>query len=171
MEGRRYSFTHPDRSIEVDVFVDRLDFCHVVQVGDRLGEHPFALPIETLLLSNLQVIEPTATDLMDTAAILLSHPVLDGRSGPESMPAAAVAGVLTRDWGFHHTVTRNLDRLAGYAAALDLDEGERTPLAAAVAALHAAIDAAPKTLAWRLRGRIGERMRWWQDVDEQQEAY
>ena len=99
MEGRRYSFTHPDRSIEVDVFVDRLDFCHVVQVGDRLGEHPFALPIETLLLSNLQVIEPTATDLMDTAAILLSHPVLDGRSGPESMPAAAVAGVLTATGG------------------------------------------------------------------------
>jgi hypothetical protein len=175
MEGRRYAFVHPERSVEVDVFVDRLDFCHVVEVRDRLREHPVTVPVEPLLLSKLQVIEPTTTDLLDAAAILLSHPVLaaDTSTGArtERLSASTVAGVLARDWGFHHTATRNLDRLAGYAAAVDLTGAERAQLLGSIAALGAAVDAAPKTLGWRLRARVGERVQWWQDVDEREATY
>jgi len=34
-----------------------------------------------------------------------------------------------------------------------------------------AIDAEPKTLAWRMRDRIGERKQWWQDVDDKEATY
>jgi hypothetical protein len=30
----------------------------------------------------------------------------------------------------------------------------------------ARIDAAPKPLAWRLRARVGDRVKWYKDVDE-----
>jgi hypothetical protein len=181
MEGRRYTFAHPDRAIEVDVFVDRLDFCHVIEVRDRLREHPLTLPLPELLLSKLQVVEPTTTDLMDATAILLSHPVspagtdsgadrgADG--GTERLSAATVAGVLARDWGFHHTAMRNLDRLAAHTAALDLTDDERGVVVGGIVALVAAVDATPKTLGWRLRARVGERVRWWQDVDEREATY
>lgn len=179
MEGRRYAFTHPERAIEVDVFVDRLDFCHVVEVRDRLTEHPLTLPVEELLLSKLQVVEPTATDLMDATAILLSHRVVaagpsapaGGGAGEEPLSASTVAGVLARDWGFHHTAVRNLDRLAGHAAVLDLTGGERARVVGGTVALLAAVEAAPKTLGWRLRARVGERVQWWQDVDEREATY
>jgi hypothetical protein len=171
MEGRRYSFTHPDRAIEVDVFVDRLDFCHVIEVRDRLREHPLTLPLPELLLSKLQVVEPTAVDLMDATAILLSHPVTVGGAGSEQLSASTVAGVLARDWGFHHTAMGNLDRLARHAAVLDLSDDERARVVAGIVALVATADAAPKTLAWRLRARVGERVRWWQDVDDREATY
>src|SRR5437588_8653796 len=171
MEGRRYSFTHPERALEVDVFVDRLDFCHVVEVRDRLGVHPLILPIEELLLSKLQVVEPTTTDLLDLAAILLSHPVGTQTNVGEVLSAHRVAGVLGADWGFHHTATRNLGRLGGYASILDLDAAEQAGLAGAVSALGAAIDAAPKTFRWRLRAQLGERAQWWQDVNEREVTY
>jgi len=35
----------------------------------------------------------------------------------------------------------------------------------------AAVEAAPKTLGWRLRARVGERVQWWQDVDEREATY
>jgi hypothetical protein len=171
MEGRRYAFTHPDRALEIDVFVDRLDFCHVVEVRDRLGVHPTSLPIEELLLSKLQVIAPTTTDLLDLAAILLSHPVGAGTESGEVLSANLVAGVLARDWGFHHTAVRNLDRLRGYAAVLELDTDERARLTGAVSALSAAVHAAPKRLRWRARARLGERAQWWQDVNEREATY
>jgi hypothetical protein len=172
MEGRRYAFTHPDRAIEVDVFVDRLDFCHVVEVRNRLREHPLTLPLAELLLSKLQVVEPTATDLMDATAILLSHPVAIGAGGgAEELSPSTVAGVLARDWGFHHTAIANLDRLARHAGSLDLTDDERARVVGGIVALVAAVDAAPKTLGWRLRARVGERMRWWQDVDEREATY
>jgi hypothetical protein len=178
MEGRRYAFIDADRAIEVDVFVDRLDFCHPIEVRDRLGEHPLTLPLPELLLSKLQVVEPTAVDLMDATAILLSHPVTGTGgtgggvdSGPEQLSASTVAGVLARDWGFHHTAMRNLDRLAGHTAALELTDDERARVVGGIVALVAAADAAPKTLGWRLRARVGERVRWWQDVDEREATY
>jgi hypothetical protein len=40
-----------------------------------------------------------------------------------------------------------------------------------VAALLEAIEAAPKSLKWRARARVGERVQWWQDVDERAVTY
>jgi hypothetical protein len=171
MEGRRYAFAHPERALDIDVFVDRLDFCHVVEIRDRLHVHPLTLPIEELLLSKLQVIKPTATDLRDMAAILLSHPVGTGADGAEILSAGQIAGILARDWGFHHTAVGNLNRLAGCTAALDLAPGDRGRLHQAVEELGAAIQAAPKKLRWRARARLGERAQWWQEVDEREDTY
>ena len=37
--------------------------------------------------------------------------------------------------------------------------------------LLSAIDAEPKSLAWRMRDKVGERKQWWQDVDEKEATY
>jgi hypothetical protein len=34
-----------------------------------------------------------------------------------------------------------------------------------------AIDAEGKSLAWRMRDKIGERKQWWQDVDDREATY
>jgi len=38
-------------------------------------------------------------------------------------------------------------------------------------ALLAAIRDAPKSVRWRTRARVGERMQWWQDVDDREAVY
>jgi hypothetical protein len=40
-----------------------------------------------------------------------------------------------------------------------------------VDALLAAIEAVPKSVRWRARARVGERLQWWQDVDEREAVY
>jgi hypothetical protein len=178
MEGTRYSFEHPEHGTEIDVFVEKLNFCHTIELGDRLTMHPVTIPIEELLLQKLQIIEMTTTDVMDASVLLATHET----SGPgETASAAAevidtghIARLLARDWGFHHTVIRNLERLqpAG-TAARPVDVGPAGDEQARLGAqrLRDAIEAEPKTLAWRMRDKVGERKQWWQDVDEREATY
>jgi hypothetical protein len=76
-----------------------------------------------------------------------------------------VRSVLGKDWGFCHTVERNAPKVA------ELWSQERLPgathdVAAQVTALLQAIDDAPKSRAWRLRSRVGERIRWYETPEE-----
>ena len=184
MEGRRYSFSHPGTGVDIDVFVERMEFCHTVEVAGRMDKHPMTICPDDLLLQKLQVIRMTTTDLLDAGVLLATHRVAGvpggaeagGAAGPGDCPAAIdairIAGLMARDWGFHHTATANLARVQGAAAV----EPRFGPDAAAriderAGLLLAAIDAEPKTRGWRLRDRIGERKQWWQDVDEKEATY
>jgi hypothetical protein len=155
MEGRRYAFAHPGTGLDVDVFVDRLEFCHTLEL-DWERER-----IEDLLLQKLQVHQMTETDVMDAAVVLATHGI--GSGAPELIDAGYVAGVLAGDWGFHRDATANLDRVALAAPQLGLtvDAGP----------LQAAIEGARKSMSWRMRARVGERMQWWEDVSEREETY
>ncbi|MDF2739594.1 MAG: hypothetical protein K0S88_961, partial [Actinomycetia bacterium] len=49
--------------------------------------------------------------------------------------------------------------------------GTAAIVAARIDALLAAIRDAPKSVRWRARARVGERMQWWQDVDDREAVY
>ena len=167
MEGRRYAFTHPASGLELDVFVDKLEFCHTIELRDRLVRRQLTVPVEDLLLQKLQIVRPTVTDRMDSQALLATHPVGPAADPGEAIDAGYVAGLLARDWGFHHTATANLTALRAEPPGNGTGQlvGER------VDALLAAIEAAPKSVRWRARARVGERLQWWQDVDEREAVY
>jgi hypothetical protein len=177
MEGRRFAFRHPASGLDLDVFVDRLEFCHTIELRDRLGARELTVPVEDLLLQKLQIVRQTVTDRMDTAALLATHPVAGGpRSrgrppGPEdtgeAIDAGYVAGLLARDWGFHHTATANLAALGDGGSG----NGSAATVTERAGDLLAAIEVAPKSVRWRARARVGERMQWWQDVDDREAVY
>jgi hypothetical protein len=167
MEGQRYAFTHPRDGLELDVFVDKLEFCHTIGLRDRLDRREVTVPVEDLLLQKLQIVRPTVTDRMDSQALLATHRVGAGGVDGEAIDAGYVAGLLARDWGFHHTATANL---AALRAAPPGNGGGRL-VGERIDALLASIEAAPKSVRWRARARVGERLQWWQDVDEREAVY
>ena len=161
MEGSRYLFRNRISGIDVDVWVEVLDFCHRIDVADRLGPGP-CLTIEDLLLSKLQIVELMDNDRHDLMAILGSHDVGLGSNDPETIDADYVASILAADWGFWRTATNNLDVL----------RPELSPEATQqVALLQKQFDATPKSLRWRARARVGERAQWWQDVEIPRDTY
>jgi hypothetical protein len=167
MEGQRYAFTHPRDGLELDVFVDKLEFCHTIQLRDRLGRRDVTVPVEDLLLQKLQIVKPTVTDRMDSRALLATHRVGAGERDGEAIDAGYLAGLLARDWGFHHTATANLAALR----AAPPGNGSGRLVGERVDTLLARIEAAPKSVRWRARARVGERLQWWQDVDEREAVY
>ena len=199
MEGTRYSFRHAEHGTDIDVFVERLDFCHTIEVASRLHRHPVTLPVEELLLAKLQIVELTMTDMMDIAVVLATHHVRTGQEGAgqagagqegagqagagqagpgddeaEAIDGGHIARIFARDWGFHHTATRNLARIrqvVGPDAGIDISEPANGRVQDGVTALLAVIEAEPKSRGWRIRDRIGERKQWWQDVDDKEATY
>lgn len=174
MEGTRYSFKHAETEIDIDVFVEKLRFCHKIELRNRLQRHSLTIPLEELLLQKLQIVSPTVTDTLDVGVILATHPIGSGGENPEAFDAGYIARLLARDWGFHHTATRNLARIqdaVAFGGTIDIDPEANRRVREAIGRLSAAIEAEPKSLAWKLRDKVGERKQWWQDVDDKEATY
>lgn len=139
----------------LDVFLDRLTMCHELDLRERLGEPPLTLDTADLLLSKLQVVETNERDLKDAVALLA-----DGEVDQER-----VAMVLASDWGWWRTSTEVLRRVEDYVRGLP-DDPLKERASAGIDSLAAAIERHPKSLRWRARARVGERVRWYETPDE-----
>lgn len=174
MEGKRYSFAHPENNFEIDVFVDRMEFCHTIDLASRLELQSPTISVADLLLQKVQVHEPTHNDIVDAMVILATHPVATSQAGREEIDAQYIARLMARDWGFHHTVTANLEKLrqtlAGEGAHPLPPEAAATGAEQAGALLEA-IEREKKTTSWKLRARVGERVKWWEEVSDREDTF
>jgi len=64
-EGRRAIFEHPTAQIHLDVFYERLEFCHVIPLAGRLEADAPTIPLAELLLSKLQIVKLNQKDVVD----------------------------------------------------------------------------------------------------------
>jgi hypothetical protein len=164
---RRMLFHDPAFGRHIDVFFNTLDFCHPVSFVGRLEAEALTLPLAELLLEKMQIVQINEKDLIDSVMLLREHPI--GDADEETVNAAVIAGILANDWGYWRTVTGNLkllnetlDRYEG------LSEEDRRTVSGRIAELQSRIDAAPKSLKWKARAKIGERLKWYKDVEELQ---
>jgi hypothetical protein len=157
-EGTRAIFDHAQSRVHVDVFFDQLEFCHRIDLKSRLEVLPVTIPLAELLLTKLQIVKINAKDLADACVMLLEHDFSD--------EAGHIAALCAADWGLWRTVTGNIEKLRDHAAASPIFAPHLSPLHAQIRALSTAIEAAPKPLAFRLRARVGDRVKWYNDVDE-----
>jgi hypothetical protein len=175
IHGRdRLNFRHPSGRWTVDVVYDELRMSHRLDLRRRLSGPAPTLDLADLLLTKLQIWEINEKDLGDVVCLLSDHRLSAQAStrGSDSaqrdldaIDLRRVTSLCRSDWGLCHTAQRNL------ALARDLAVA-RPPAGAAlappeqVADLLTAIDEAPKTLGWRSRARIGERVRWYETPEE-----
>jgi hypothetical protein len=149
----------------IDIFFNKLDFCHPVSFEKRLEVEELTLPLAELLLEKMQIFKINKKDQIDTIMLLREHPV--GDSDKETINAGVIARTLGDDWGFWRTVTGNLalldEMLEGYS---ELAEEDRKIVRERIHQLQERIENQPKTLRWKLRAKVGERVKWYKDVEE-----
>lgn len=164
-EGTRAIFENPSSKMHVDVFYEKLDFCHVIPWNGRLEADSPTIPLAELLLEKMQIVQINEKDVIDTIMLLLEHPV--GASDDETINLDRVSALCAGDWGLWRTVTMNLDKVRQLAPKYDqLEAAQKARVTEQVEAALARIDAEPKSMAWRLRSRVGDRVKWYKDVDE-----
>ena len=89
-EGARAIFGSASNGVHVDVFYEKLDFCHAIPLEDRLRVDAPTLPLAELLLGKLQIVKITEKDFVDMIALLLEHKLGEGdASYPECRPHRA----------------------------------------------------------------------------------
>ncbi len=166
-EGDRSIFERPDVGLHIDVFYGKLDFCHVIHWDGRLEvDHP-SIPLAEMLLEKMQIVQINEKDIIDTIMLLLEHPL--GDEDKDTINIKRIAGLCSTDWGLWRTTTMNLDKVRQLAQGYEqLNAGQKEIIASQVKAALARIDQEPKPLAWRLRARVGDRVKWYKEVDEVQ---
>lgn len=159
----RRVYHHPD-GYHVDVFLDRLDFCHRIELAGRLELHPLTLAPADLLLAKLQIVERNRKDLLDAALLLLNHELKPGE--PAAIELDRILALTSDDWGLCTTAGDFLDALRASLAGLGFDWPAADRIEGRAGQLRAAIAAAPKSFRWRTRDRVGRRVRWYRTVEE-----
>lgn len=163
--AQRLNYAEPEGRWTMDILIDELSMSHRLDLRGRLDGPEPTIPLSDLLLTKLQIWQINRKDLGDALCLLSDHAF--GVDGAGSIGLDRITSVLGSDWGFCHTAERNLGRIAELAAAEPLADA-RFDVAAQVQAMLAAIAAAPKTLGWKTRARVGERLRWYETPEEVQ---
>ncbi len=161
-------FRTPDDAHALDVIVDRLDMCHVLDFRERIDRLPETLDVADLLLSKLQVVELNEKDVHDLVHLLSAFPVQPG-DDPGTIGTERIGSVVAGDWGWWRTVTMNLDKLAHFAADEHGDlvpEARRFEPAEQARRLREHCDQVPKPFKWKLRAKVGDRVQWYQLPEE-----
>ncbi len=166
-EGERAIFERMDIGIHVDVFYEKLAFSHVIYWNKRLEVDNPSIPLAEMLLEKMQIVKINEKDVIDTIMLLLEHPL--GDKDHETINIKYVAGLCSNDWGLWRTTTMNLDKVGRLAQGYtQLTAEQKETVDAQVKTALSRIEREPKSLAWRLRARVGDRVKWYRDVDEVQ---
>lgn len=171
-EGSRHVYLHKDTNLNVDVFADELYFCHRIPFKNRLDLDSPTICTTDLLLEKMQIVEINLKDFKDTIVLMLEHPLSHQQSGPKSIDTDYIVDIMRRDWGFYHTFTTNLRRVPAHLSEFpSMKKEEHEVVRSRIDELLKVIDEAPKTLAWKVRAKIGTRRIWYQEVSEKSEQY
>ncbi len=166
-EGDRAIFDRPQVGLHIDIFYGKLDFCHVIHWDGRLEVDRPSIPLAEMLLEKMQIVQINEKDIIDTIMLLLEHPL--GDQDQETINIQRVAELCSNDWGLWRTTTMNLEKVRvlarGYSQ-LTTEQKETVDTQVKTALVR--IEHEPKTLPWRLRARVGDRVKWYKDVDEVQ---
>ena len=171
-EGSRHIYEHPDTKLNVDVFADELYFCHRIPFKGRLELDTPTLSTTDLLLETMQIVEINLKDFKDTLVLLLEHPLGSAKDSNKHIDVDYLCAIMSRDWGFYHTFTTNLRQVLNHISQFSaITDAEAETIRAKVGDLLQALADTPKTMTWKLRAKVGTKMRWYQEVTEKSEQF
>ena len=162
---KRRIFYHPTEPVHTDIFIDKLRFCHEIDFRGRLELDSPTITLADLLLEKLQIVEINRKDLIDVMMLLRQHEVSESEGDNSSVDGAYIARLMGSDWGFWRTSTMNIAKVESFADDY-LGVDEAAPVKKQLAVLSRLIDDQPKSMAWKLRSKIGDRVTWYREVEE-----
>ena len=142
--------------------------CHTVEFKDRLRRMPVTLDLTDLLLTKLQIVELNEKDVQDVLYLCAAYAVREGDE-PGTIGLDRIRPLVGNDWGWWRTVTLNLDRITVLASGEGrglIPVGGKHNAVEQLGVLREAADAAPKSLRWKARAKVGDRMRWYEEPQE-----
>ena len=164
--NERLYYQDPQRDRHVDVFVDAVRMCHVINFKQRLTLLDDTLTVSDLLLTKLQIVEINRKDMLDIMAVLHDQTVKSGAH--DALDAGYLEEIWGYDWPIWRTSQGTLAKARQIAPTL-LDADDTAQVMKNVDALEEILRTGKKTLRWRVRARVGERVRWYdlpEEVDQ-----
>lgn len=162
MQGyRRLIFNDIEHQRRVDIFLDIFEMCHKFNFKDRLEIDKYTISLADMLATKLQIIEINDKDLKDLLSMFVDHDVGKDES-PELINGTYLAKMSSDDWGVCRTFTMNLERLLGTINDRSLEESQKQVVIERIDKLRRMIEESPKSFRWKMRAKVGDKMRWYE---------
>jgi hypothetical protein len=163
----RQIFNDKEGNKAIDVFLGKLEMCHVIDFEGRLEVDSPTVPLAELFLQKLQIVQLNEKDIQDTIILLMEHDI--GESDKEEVNGSHVASTLAKEWGFYYTLTTNLEKVSKFLHDYEtISESDKKTVTERIDKVRKMIEAAPKTMAWKMRARVGLSVKWYNVVEEVQ---
>lgn len=160
LEGdRRLKFFDEKYGRRIDVFLDKFAMCHEFGFKDRLEICDRTLCPADLLLTKLQIVELNKKDIFDAIAIIVDHTI--GRDSILEIDMDRIIYYTASDWGIYRTLTINLEKIFSLMSELSIPEEDKRTATDGLEQIRKMIDSAPKSLGWKMRAKIGDKMKWY----------
>jgi len=161
----RQIYDDPKSGRHVDVFFDKLSFCHEIDLTRRLQLETVTLPLADLLLEKLQIVKINEKDVKDVIMLLFEHGL--GTSDAGLINEQYIAETLADDWGFYYTAATNLKKVRNYVGTLTgLAPDDKRLIQNKIDMLLGHVDRQDKSFKWRMRAKVGTKMKWYNEIEE-----
>ncbi|HTX70091.1 MAG TPA: hypothetical protein VMH50_13250 [Thermoleophilia bacterium] len=158
--------TETPPSDHIDVFLDAMRMDHDLDFRDRLEINTYAIDPADVFLSKLQIVNLNEKDVHDVIT-LVKDVYVDFQPRPGVLDLHHVAETCATDWGLYIDVMNNIDTVVDYVGDYDLSPRDAARVRRTLELAQDMMTEQAKTLRWRLRARIGKRVRWYSEVEEQ----
>ncbi len=165
---KRLIFNDFENMRRIDVFLDIFEMAHKFDFRNRITLCRDTLPVTDLLFTKLQIVKINEKDLKDIILIFLDHDF--GKDPCRNVEVDYVTRVTSEDWGIYKTFTMNLKKTAEYLSSVELNDEVKRRVSEKITSLIDEIEKKPKSLGWKLRARVGESKKWYEDVEEDQKV-
>ena len=155
----RLMFTNEKIGRRIDIFLDKFVMCHEFDLKERLQLLDKTLAPADLLLTKLQIVEINKKDILDVVALLADIPLSDKQN---EIDKKRIISFTSSDWGIYKTISQNLERTKGILPELGLPDEEKQQITEKLAELRKSIEEAPKTLGWKMRSKVGDKVKWYE---------
>lgn len=164
--AQRQIYRDPSQSRHVDIFVGDFMMCHRLPMNGRLHLDPVTVPLAELLLSKAQIVELNRKDALDITSILLYNET--GKDDNNKINLEHIAQLCSQDWGLYKTTSINLKRVEEIVGeeTLNVTESERGLVKRRIGEIQQVFDSMPKSMQWKMRDKVGTRVRWYEEVEE-----
>jgi len=170
----RFNALHGDRRLlyydesngsRIDFMLDFFEMCHKIDLRDRLKIDKVTIPLADLLLTKLQIVELNEKDIKDIAVLLIDHELSD-KDEEDHINVKYIAKLCSNDWGLEKTITITLDKVLDWARQSNISEEYKNTIITRISQIKSSIDTEPKSLKWKMRAKIGEKVRWYELPEE-----
>ena len=149
----------------IDIFLDVMRMDHDLDVRERLEIDDYAISPADAFIAKMQIGKINQKDVHDVIALVKDVPLRDV-DDDTSIDLLYIAEVCSRDWGLYRDITTNLDITLAMVDDYGLTEGQQDRVYARLAAIKESVENAGKSLRWRLRATVGERVAWRREIEE-----
>jgi len=170
----RMIYYHPQNKYHIDIFLNKLEFSHDVDFGEKPGsgrlelDYPTICPTD-IVLEKLQIHEINRKDLIDLIALFIVHDVQE-KADSKVVDAGHIAKTLSNEWGFWYDATTNLGKVKSLldepTTQAKLTTLQNQTTLERIDRLLSIIDNTPKTRDWEKRSKTGTSKPWYQQVEE-----